>query len=930
MNRDATHADALAQLDAYIARPTPKLAGTDRGQLVRALAVRIQQMQDTLAVLYARAITDADGLSESRSEAELARHRKRIELHVGLARVLMRPPGDDPVAELQALLDAGVDRAGAKTTGWLTYGLKKRRKEYIDLAPVSVLVGTWNVAGRLPSSSLNAWLFGKPGPDDAPPSVSAPDAAPPSFPPRLPSFSHVFDAAGTTPLLDAAATPPESPAATAPITIPLPATPGPAAAAAKPVPDLSTPPPLPPRPPAPPADIIVLGFQEADTSTETYIAHDPATVTGFRERIARALGPHLERQYGIAVTKQLVGLVIVVLVHDRIAAHVTDIETATVGCGIMGLLGNKGAVAVRLKVHDTRLCFVNCHLAADADQWARRNSDVNEIRRRLWFRRSDGRPTPDPAYDEDETAVVWLGDMNYRLTGTQERVAQHVQNGNLPLLLQTDQLKQTMLKGDAFVGFEEANIEFVPTYKYDVGTSRFDTSEKKRTPAWCDRVLWRHPGPGATRSSRYTSHMKYLDSDHKPVSALLSVDVGVIDPDRLAVVTRDVLREHDRWENTLIPEASVTPQVVDFGTVRFMSEASQTVELVNTGKIPFAWHFVPRDGSGPLAGIGVAWCTAEPQRGVLEPGDRKSITFSVYVPPPLAVLFNAAETPSMSEIFILRLHQGRDFFIAAEGSWQRTCLARSLVDLAASTGPSRTTPPSAGPLASAVPPELDALTQFLRDHATHPASPVDVADLVAPTAPVSESAVQSVLDALDTHRAVPADADPRAVFRALATVLEYLPAALIRSGAAQDRVLAAAAGAGAVEDDPAAAALEAAVSELDATHRASLLVLLAACVALADADVARVGDAMPAHVTRAAAEARIADLLGPLVMRWSAVGDAGGGGIGTPPTVLGGMGSVPTSAASSPVAASKKVRSKIAARQRAFVLLVRGFRATSP
>lgn len=41
-----------------------------------------------------------------------------------------------------------------------------------------------------------------------------------------------------------------------------------------------------------------------------------------------------------------------------------------------------------------------------------------------------------------------------------------------------------MFKGDAFIGYQEASLTFRPTYKYDLGTSNYDTSEKMRIPAW--------------------------------------------------------------------------------------------------------------------------------------------------------------------------------------------------------------------------------------------------------------------------------------------------------------------------------------------------------------------------------------------------------------------------------------------------------------
>uniref|UniRef100_A0A3Q1FQZ1 Inositol polyphosphate-5-phosphatase Ja n=1 Tax=Acanthochromis polyacanthus TaxID=80966 RepID=A0A3Q1FQZ1_9TELE len=94
-------------------------------------------------------------------------------------------------------------------------------------------------------------------------------------------------------------------------------------------------------------------------------------------------------------------------------------------------------------------------------------------------------------------------------------------------------------------GFIEGPLNFPPTYKFDVGTHTYDTSAKKRKPAWTDRILWRlrrtgSPVPthnaalqrgltswlgGATKVTQhvYRSHMGFTISDHKPVSALFSL-----------------------------------------------------------------------------------------------------------------------------------------------------------------------------------------------------------------------------------------------------------------------------------------------------------------------------------------------------------------------------------------------------------------------
>ena len=35
--------------------------------------------------------------------------------------------------------------------------------------------------------------------------------------------------------------------------------------------------------------------------------------------------------------------------------------------------GNKGGVAIRMRIQDTTLCFVNSHLCAHTEEWMRRN-----------------------------------------------------------------------------------------------------------------------------------------------------------------------------------------------------------------------------------------------------------------------------------------------------------------------------------------------------------------------------------------------------------------------------------------------------------------------------------------------------------------------------------------------------------------------------
>lgn len=46
------------------------------------------------------------------------------------------------------------------------------------------------------------------------------------------------------------------------------------------------------------------------------------------------------------------------------------------------------------------------------------------------------------------------------------------------------QLRRALDEGDAFYGYAEGPLLFAPTYKYDYGSDKYDTSEKMRIPAW--------------------------------------------------------------------------------------------------------------------------------------------------------------------------------------------------------------------------------------------------------------------------------------------------------------------------------------------------------------------------------------------------------------------------------------------------------------
>ena len=125
-----------------------------------------------------------------------------------------------------------------------------------------------------------------------------------------------------------------------------------------------------------------------------------------------------------------------------------------------------------------------------------------------------------------------MGDLNYRLQSqdmTAEMIRAYADSYQFNHLLPNDQLLQQQKKGESFTQFKEPMIDFKPTYKYDPSTNSWDTSEKNRAPAWCDRILYYSEANDDTINViNYRSHPEMIISDHKPVSAMFDVKVSIL------------------------------------------------------------------------------------------------------------------------------------------------------------------------------------------------------------------------------------------------------------------------------------------------------------------------------------------------------------------------------------------------------------------
>lgn len=337
-------------------------------------------------------------------------------------------------------------------------------------------------------------------------------------------------------------------------------------------------------------DLVVIGLQEVEmggTSVALAVAKDALSYKLQERGNANAqfwssfvLDALSEKHFHQVALRQLSGMLIMVFARNNLRGHIGEIATASVACGVLGVGGNKGAVAVQFTLYRQKIALVCSHFAAHQGAVEARNANYCAIargltfNRRAWFsedeletttvtgtpggapntslfssdsktrlpsattelslaesdkffdaesslRHSDGEG--DSASDEEmleastplgppgaaeellqgeglrsAAAVVWVGDFNYRIEGDYDFVRKVIDSRDLHSLLECDQLQNAMKAGKVFSGMREPPITFPPTYKFDKGSTKYDSSEKRRVPSWCDRILFRGSVPFQT------------------------------------------------------------------------------------------------------------------------------------------------------------------------------------------------------------------------------------------------------------------------------------------------------------------------------------------------------------------------------------------------------------------------------------------------
>lgn len=176
--------------------------------------------------------------------------------------------------------------------------------------------------------------------------------------------------------------------------------------------------------------------------------------------------------YQLLIKDRLMGIYMAVFIHRDLKPLVRGMSKSAVTAGLIGgRVGNKGGVGISLNVNGTTFLFLNAHLAAHEGKINHRLANLSKIKAELsvddFLAVDDPRNMAEDLTDRFDFSFL-CGDLNFRLDISRLHADWLISRQEYAQAFEFDQLNALMKQGKSFIGFNEAPINFPPTFKYDV------------------------------------------------------------------------------------------------------------------------------------------------------------------------------------------------------------------------------------------------------------------------------------------------------------------------------------------------------------------------------------------------------------------------------------------------------------------------------
>ncbi|ELP94993.1 type II inositol-1,4,5-trisphosphate 5-phosphatase precursor, putative [Entamoeba invadens IP1] len=517
-------------------------------------------------------------------------------------------------------------------------------------------------------------------------------------------------------------------------------------------------------------DFLFIAVEEIDMSVTGFLKGSALTpkAVDLSYNVQSGLAALNKAKYTKLTVLQLGGVVLMGFCKEEIRDKVKEEGSGCEAVGAMGIMANKGGIAYSFKIHDTQICVVGAHLAAMQGEVEKRNSNFNDIFHNIVIFPINESAEFKRKTIESHDIVFWMGDLNYRLDEEDSVIREKIKSKTAyELVPEKDQLVVQRRIVPLLGQFTEAPINFLPTYKFVIGTQEY---HEKRKPAYCDRVLFKCEKGLSVSCYDYLSKPDLIESDHKPVKGCFRFETRSIIPEKYKNVEKELVDMEDKLLKIVKPSVAIDRQ--EFTVEVYPYQRTDVVLLAqNDGNVKA--NVCIRDPKLEKSGGFPSWLKVTPNKFEFSKNDilPKSVTFSF--------LFDFVEHMEMFQkgeknfLLVFEIQGGKTLFITFKIVLKKTCLCKSIEDLNKhSNGYVLNQPNSTNQI---IPKEVWRLCGFIVPH---------LGEKNLFTTFPSEENTQSYLDilrALDLHEEFKKNTDVKRVIEFLAVFLMNLTESIIPS-----------------------------------------------------------------------------------------------------------------------------------------------------